>query len=128
MIARSALLLLLIVTPLGAGPASAAETAERSPSSPACFEIAAGRAAGQVSGTILLNRCTGQSWMLTKIEPTSGVSGDPDALFKWTPIGSDTAQAASPPASAPARRRTAARPVEQKTGKCFTFQGRQYCE
>jgi hypothetical protein len=109
----------ILVSVAALRPAAAAE----GPSG-ACFDVVAGQVPGEAAGAILLNRCNGRTWILTQIR---SASADEQPTYRWSPIagGDNPPVAASPPA--PPKRHAAA-PVEQRSGKCFTFQGRQYCE
>jgi hypothetical protein len=52
----------------------------------ACFSIIAGRADTPEAGTFLLNRCSGQSWILMR--PAKGGRG-----YRWSPIEAGAARA-----------------------------------
>jgi len=93
-----------------------AQTPEVDQPSGACYEVMAGRVDTQTEGVILLNRCTGRTWILVRTH----------LAYRWRPIPTaDTQVAASPPSPPKAR---LPKPAAQNNPKCFTFQGRQYCE
>ena len=75
---------------LAIGQASAQERAQHG----ACFDVVAAPSETQPAGAILLNRCSGQTWILVSIEPRPR-SGEPAAAAG---------------------------------DKCFSFQGRRFCE
>jgi hypothetical protein len=82
-----------------------------------CFEVVA--AQGNLAGTILLNRCSGETWLLVKTNATE--NGSP--VYRWRPVAVEETESAPAPAQAQAP------PVPKTTrGKCFTFDGRQFCE
>ena len=83
-----------------------------------CFDIISPRDAARLDGSILLDRCTGQTWLLSRSGKRSGMVG-----YRWTMLATEGGQKplARPEPSMPA-------PVRPNTGKCFSFQGRQFCE
>jgi hypothetical protein len=93
-----------------------AQALEASQPSGACYEIIAGREATRVEGAILLNRCSGQTWILTRTH----------LAYRWSPIATAETQVATSPSPPPKIR--VPKPADQSNAKCFAFQGRQYCE
>jgi hypothetical protein len=91
-----------------------------------CFEVVA-TYIGTPDGAILLNRCGGQTWILVRTHQPIGKKGDcGQVAYRWSPITTaDTQVAITPPA--PPRIR-APKPAGQTSDKCFTFQGRRFCE
>jgi hypothetical protein len=83
-----------------------------------CFDIISPRDAARLDGSILLDRCTGQTWLLSRSGKRGGVLG-----YRWTMLAAEgdliRKPSARPEPPAPAR---------PSTGKCFNFQGRQFCE
>jgi len=84
-----------------------------------CFDIISPRdTARRPDGSILLDRCTGQTWLLSR-------SGRGGAGYRWTMLAAEgdliRKPLARPEPSVPA-------PARPSTGKCFNFQGRQFCE
>jgi len=75
----------------------------------ACFEIIAARAG--VQPAILIDKCSGRTWQLAR---RSGAH----AAYRWTALPRDDGAPAA--SSAP--------PAVADTGKCFTFEGRKFCE
>jgi hypothetical protein len=78
-----------------------------------CFSIITGNTDRPEAGAFLLNRCSGQSWILVRAYQSAkgGYS------YRWSPIAGPS----DPPS----------RPVESaatKSSKCFTFQNRRFCE
>jgi hypothetical protein len=72
---------------------------------PACFEVVAARAG--VQPAILVDKCSGRTWQLAR--PRGG------SAYRWVVLPRN--------GSAPA---ASAAPAD--TGKCFTFEGRKFCE
>jgi hypothetical protein len=105
---------LLIELPAAGASAQTAET------QPHCFDIITPRYTAQPDGSILLNRCTGQTWLLSRIGRRGGVLG-----YRWNLLVADGGEI-SKPLPRPEPRMPA--PVRPSTGKCFSFQGRQFCE
>jgi hypothetical protein len=108
----------LIATTCVAGFMSGAlaQTPEVDQPSGTCYEVIAGRVDSQTEGVILVNRCNGRTWILVRTH----------VGYRWRPIPTaDTQVAASPPSPPKARLPKLA---AQNSPKCFTFQGRQYCE
>jgi hypothetical protein len=93
-----------------------AAVAQSVPSQTGCFEIVAARSESHPSGSILLNRCSGQTWMLVQAYP-SPAGGT--AVYRWSAIASDATAEPRPSAGAP---------VATTSDKCFMFQGRRFCE
>jgi hypothetical protein len=93
-----------------------AQTPEVGEPTRACYEVIAGRVDSQSEGAILVNRCSGQTWILVRTR----------LAYRWSPIATaDTQVAASPPSPPKVH---FPKPAAQNNSKCFTFQGRQYCE
>jgi hypothetical protein len=59
----------LVSAPMCTALAQAPEGAQPSG---ACYQVIAGRAGSQPAGTILLNRCSGQTWMLIRTRQSVG--------------------------------------------------------
>jgi hypothetical protein len=89
--------------------------AQGAASQAACFEVLAGPSEMQPAGAILLNRCSGETWILVRTYP-SPARGTP--AYRWSAIIADVADP-KPPANSPAA---------ATRDKCFTFQGRRFCE
>lgn len=101
------------------GPTASAQGAEGAPPSGACFDIVRSDTA---AGAILLNRCTGQTWILVR---RRGRHGD-EFAYRWRQVArGSTEVAANPPAPAVPHVHVPAGP---NSDRCFTFQGRQFCE
>jgi hypothetical protein len=85
-----------------------------------CFDIISPRDAARLDGSVLLDRCTGQTWLLSRSGKRSGM-----VVYRWTMLAAEgdliRKPLARPEPSVPA-------PVRPSTGKCFNFQGRQFCE
>jgi hypothetical protein len=122
---------ILVAASLAAlAPASAAFAQSSAPAAPsgACFEVVRS-SNGETGGAILVNRCTGKTWILI-----ASKSGDSDRVtYRWATI--ETAATESAPSSAPprptARRHSPVRvhtAVTPPSAKCFTFNGNSYCE
>ena len=85
-----------------------------------CFDIIAPRNTAQPDGSILLNRCTGQTWLLSRNARRGGVLG-----YRWSLLVADGGEIGKP---LPRLEPRMPAPVGPSTGKCFSFQGRQFCE
>jgi hypothetical protein len=68
-----------------------------------------------LADAILLNRCSGETWLLVRTHKA-------DHVYRWRPIAIDRAEIAVPLSPPPVP--TIAKP----TAKCFVFDGRQFCE
>jgi hypothetical protein len=91
-----------------------------------CFKIIPVRQNAQPEGAFLLNRCTGQTWLLTRIERSAArARRGAVAGFRWTLLAGDEVDLKRP---APGPEVQMPAPVRPGTEKCFTFQGRQFCE
>jgi hypothetical protein len=98
-------------------PDASAQTAEVQTH---CFDIISPRNTAQPDGSILLDRCTGQTWLLSRNGRRGGVPG-----YRWTLLVADGGEIGK--ALLRPEPRTPA-PLRPSTGKCFSFQGRQFCE
>jgi hypothetical protein len=112
------------------GPAAA-----QSPEAPegACFQIIPAQPHTVPASPILFNKCSGQSWVLVR-SPRRGTEGwrGGRLAYRWAPLA---IQAASSPQ---ASTRNGPRMGQSKPGeatamatkerKCFTFDGRKFCE
>jgi hypothetical protein len=96
--------------------------AQTVPAGGPCFDLADGR--GDATGSqILLNRCTGRSWILTRTTRSGEVA------FRWIAIplpGPDSVASSPPPRAALTHH--AWLPLRPNDTRCFTFAGRRYCE
>jgi hypothetical protein len=106
-------------------------------SSRICFTVVT--AHGQAEGAILLNRCSGQSWILIRDHQSLGTeNGSGQLEYRWSPIATPDTQVAVNPSTSPKHvyldppfkrpKARVLRPISQNNAKCFTFQGRQFCE
>jgi hypothetical protein len=82
-----------------------------------CFEIIAAQAGTEPGSAMLLNRCSGQTWLLLKIYQAATRR----FVYRWSPLGSATSETAPPSG------RGSPEFTKPTDGKCFTFQGRQFC-
>ena len=86
-----------------------------------CFEVVRPQGRLRLTGPILLNRCSGESWVLVRT-----YAGDDRLVYRWRPIAIERREAAFRPRSRPA---TEAPQVSRPSGsKCFIFDGRKFCE
>jgi hypothetical protein len=85
-----------------------------------CFDIITTGETVQPDGRILLNRCTGQTWLLSRIARRGGVLG-----YRWKLLVADDVEISNP---LPRPEPQMSAPIGPSTGKCFSFQGRQFCE
>ena len=115
---RRAALLLLAVLLVGLSVENA--SAQPIDAQTLCFDIVSPRDAARLDGSILLDRCTGQTWLLSRSGKRGGM-----VVYRWTMLAAEgdliRKPLALPEPSVPA-------PVRPSTGKCFNFQGRQFCE
>jgi hypothetical protein len=99
---------------------SVAALAESTPPGRACFQIMATPSDGGPSSAILLDACTGQTWILVRsYQPAAKKGRAGNVAHRWEPLSKDSAE--PPPARKPA-------PTAATGNKCFTFQGRRFCE
>jgi hypothetical protein len=118
---RSCALLAALLFAIIAGPRAFADNAAGAPPSDACFDIAR-PPTSTAAGTILLNRCTGETWILLRNRTRNGEA----FIYRWRPIARGAAEVAanSHPRVAPRVRL----PANPNSDKCFIFQGRRFCE
>jgi hypothetical protein len=100
---------------------------------PACFEVIAPQ--GGMKSPLLLDKCSGSTWQLV---PSHRVGGwrSGTLVYRWRPLARPDGVAETPARSstvavrpAPARpavARPAAAPSDGR--RCFTFDGRRFCE
>jgi hypothetical protein len=91
-----------------------------------CFDVI--RPLGRSTiGAILLNRCTGDSWLLVRTDESGRQHFRAGSVtYRWQPIAVDKTETAY---RLPPRPSTAAPQIPKPgTSKCFTFDGRQFCE
>jgi hypothetical protein len=63
--------------------------AQESPTNP-CWEVATPGPDVARRFPILINKCTGKTWLLTKVEVREAKSGLPGAyVYRWRPIATD---------------------------------------
>jgi hypothetical protein len=86
-----------------------------------CFDIIALRNSPQSEGAFLLNRCTGQTWLLTRNGRRGGA-----VSYRWSLLATDGGEIGKPLPSPEVQ--SPAVSVHPSTGKCFSFQGRQFCD
>lgn len=86
----------------------------------ACFDVIAASSEIAPAGAILLNRCNGQSWVLTRTYQAPAKGNPAYFAYRWTAIAGDLLADARPAPSPPA--------PAVAGDKCFTFQGRRFCE
>lgn len=91
-----------------------AQSVPPAPADGACYEMFAAEINTLPGSPMLINKCTGQTYVLTRA-PAKKAAGGP--TYRWLPIAMDDAPAvkAQPATAAPANR------------NCFTFDGRQFC-
>lgn len=117
--ARFLISLTLISVPLGRAIAQS----ETERPAVACFEVTLAQTKPSLTGVMLLNRCSGETWLLVRTHNTDQLSPTTSGfVYRWRPIAIDREEKANelPP-----------RPIlatPQLTAKCFVFDGRQFCE
>jgi hypothetical protein len=110
--------LTLITAPLGRAMAQS-----ESGRPMACFEVTVTQARLSLTDVILLNRCSGETWLLVRAHKTDHLAPTTGSfVYRWRPIAIDRVEKATelPPHPIPA--------IGQPTAKCFVFDGRQFCE
>jgi hypothetical protein len=115
--------LLLVIALIGAAGSVAVSAQPLEPATPggACFDVVRSPS-GDALGSFLVNRCTGKTWILAGTRTRHGAR----AAYRWVPIaagGPENGAVASE--TAPLR---ASAPINPNNDKCFTFQGRRFCE
>jgi hypothetical protein len=89
----------------------------------ACFEVTLTQTKPSLTDAILLNRCSGETWLLVRTHKTDHLPQTISGFaYRWRPIAIDRVEKAIelPPRPIPA--------IPQSTAKCFVFDGRQFCE
>lgn len=98
------------------GPAAAiAEQAPPGPGGSACYELIPAAANTLPGAPMLVNKCSGQTYVLTRVPSRVKAAGH--HVYWWRPIalGDATETKPRPAAAAPAG------------SKCFAFDGRRFC-
>ena len=99
----------------GACAGAAAAQEQRGP----CFDVVAGPAETRPIGAILLNRCSGQTWILVRTYRPAAKGNPGQYVYQWSALASEGPEARlREPTPAPAA----------GGDKCFVFQGRRFCE
>ena len=115
---RRAALLLLAVLLVGLPVENT--SAQALESQALCFDIISPRDAARLDGSILLDRCSGQTWLLSRSGKRRSM-----VVYRWTMLAAEGDLIRKPLAHAEP---SVPAPVRPSTGKCFNFQGRQFCE
>ncbi|MET0631482.1 MAG: hypothetical protein ABWY47_17660 [Xanthobacteraceae bacterium] len=84
----------------------------------ACFDVLAGPAEMKPAGAILLNRCNGQTWILVRTYQAPAKGSPGHFVYRWSALASDGIEP----------RPRSGEPAAAAGDKCFTFQGRRFCE
>jgi hypothetical protein len=97
-------------------PAAAMAQSAPPPGGGACYEMLAAEANTLPGRPLLINKCTGQTFVLMRVPPKGKPAGG--SAYRWQPIavGDDSAEAKPKPATAA----TAGH-------KCFSLDGRKFC-
>jgi|HubBroStandDraft_1064217.scaffolds.fasta_scaffold371150_2 hypothetical protein len=121
-LASSGSVVVLLAAAFLANTSAATAFAQTLPASGPCFDLAEGH--GDATGSqILLNRCTGRSWILTRITRNGEVA------YRWIAIAPPrTESVASPLPPRVALTHRVSVPLRPDDTRCFTFAGRRYCE
>ena len=83
----------------------------------ACYEMYPAEANTLPGSPMLINKCTGQTYVLARVPPSPKGKPIGGQTYRWMPIGmSDGPEVKPGPAAAPAGR------------KCFSFDGRHFCQ
>ena len=99
---------------LAIGQASAQERAQHG----SCFDVVAAPSETQPAGAILLNRCSGQTWILVRTYQAPAKGSPGHFVYRWSALASDGIEP----------RPRSGEPAAAAGDKCFTFQGRRFCE
>ena len=83
----------------------------------ACFEMIPGNPKTLPGSPILLNKCTGDTFLLSLVRPSTSGAGKSEAIIKWVPI--DRASAIQGKAKL--------KPSSSIGAKCFSYDGRNFC-
>jgi len=106
----------------GAGLLAGSAAAQDAPKG-ACFDIIAGNTDTQLAGTILLNRCSGQTWILVRNQRRTADG----SRYQWSLLANAPREEPPPTAKVPTAKSPPAKSATT-SGKCFTFQQRRFCE
>jgi hypothetical protein len=101
----------------------AAQEAAAGDGKPVCFEVVKTRLDGRGPLLILVDRCTGRTWELTR-QSAGRDRRDAQGVLHWRSIAVP-ATIGGVPAAAPGRD---AKAGAAGPGGCFAFGGRRYCE
>ena len=112
---------------LVAGAPASAQAPQMTEPTDLCFEVSH-PSSGEAAGSILVNRCTGRTWILA-----GGYRRRSDrADYRWVPIAMADVEASVPAPLAPVPTAPAlphrVQAPKDPNAKCFTFNRRQYCE
>jgi len=88
----------------------------------ACFEVTLAQTKPALADVLLLNRCSGETWLLVRTHKTDQLPQTSGFVYRWRPIAIDRVEKATELPSHPIP------PIRQPTAKCFVFDGRQFCE
>ena len=95
----------------------AVEAQSPPPSGGVCFEMIPASPKTLPGTPILLNKCTGDSYLLARKQPTAAGGRKAEAAYQWLPIGGAVAIEGKAK-------------LEQSNSvgaKCFSYDGRQFC-
>ena len=86
-----------------------------------CFEIIPARTGIEPPVPMLVDKCSGRTWLLTRGGRRSGHDRASPYGYRWTLI-----EAEQDVAKTTDKLRAAS--ADKQDGKCFTFNGRKFCE
>ena len=88
----------------------------------ACFEVTLAQTKPSLTDVMLLNRCSGETWLLVRTHKTDQLPQTSGFVYRWRPIAIDRAEEGNqvPPRPVPE--------IPKASAKCFIFDGRQFCE
>ena len=109
---------LLLLICLG-GVASSASAGEQSLSVRTCFEIITAQPASGPRKPFLINKCTGETWILAKSRCSSKKRKMPKPGYYWVRVSRQDTSAVS---------KSASEPPGVLRDRCFEFVGRRFCE
>lgn len=104
----------LVAVGLGMIAGASAAQAQAPPTSGPCFQVIAGQADVAPAAPMLVDRCTGETFVLVRGPRNDGKA----ASYVWTPLGKSAAE--------PAVRPTSTAKAATKAG-CFDYNGKSYC-
>lgn len=110
---------IVIVITFAAANGAIAEPAGPNQPNAGCFEIIDPKPHGELRSHLLLDKCSGNTWVLARTTIAKS-RREARTVYRWVPLiveGRDGVAGEEKPAAAPSA-----------GGKCFTFNNLRYCE